>query len=230
MTVRNWALEGVTSINLAREENGFKYGQFCQDFFVNKLLNTDGGFFLDIGAGIGDYSTDGPFGVPISTMSNTYGLEKHRKWHGIAIDYDKKYIEEAKKARSCNLLCVDLIKNNINELLEQCNCPEKMDYLSFDIDDAQEKVFNEFDFSKYKFQIITYEHNLFRGCDKQQRISRNRFKKLGYKLLFGNVGRTADEPVEDWYVDSKLFEKHKHLADENIPCGEIAQTLRKNTS
>ncbi len=218
-----WALGGVHR-NAKKDNNIFRYGQFDQDFFVNSLLDIDGGFFLDIGAGIGGLDVET---TALSIMSNTYGLEMYRKWHGIAIDYDAQYIEAAKPIRRrCNLLCVDLMENNINELLAQHDCPTSIDYLSFDVDAAQEKVFDEFDFSKYHFQIITYEHNLYQGCVRQQQVSRSRFDELGYKLLFGNVGRWDDEPVEDWYVNAELFEKYRHLKHENIDSVQIIQMLR----
>ena len=34
-----------------------------------------------------------------------------------------------------------------NEVLEEYDCPTECTYLSIDVDDAQEKVFNDFDFS-----------------------------------------------------------------------------------
>jgi len=197
----------------------YGFGQFGQDRFVNKILDTDEGFFLDIGAGISHQSLAS---VPIYSMSNTYWLEHQRKWTGIGIDYDQTYINAARQFRSCKLLCVDLMENNINELLEQNDCPENMDYLSFDVDDAQSKVFSELDFSKYQFRVITYEHNLFRGNAEEQKMSRATFKALGYKLLFGNVGYMGEngiwtqEAVEDWYVDAEIFQKHGHLAEDNL--------------
>jgi hypothetical protein len=211
--MNKWAFQGVY------EKPSFRYGQLSQDFFVNKLLNINEGFFLDIGAGVGGLRL-----CPVHTMSNTYGLEKNRQWQGIAIDYDETYIEIAKKERSCKLLCVDLMENNINDLLEQNNCPREIDYLSFDVDDAQEKVFNEFDFEKYRFRIITYEHNSF-TCGKHRQESRDRFEKLGYHVLFGNVGREPNDPVEDWYVDVDLFLKYNKISDTNLSHHQIIELL-----
>ena len=194
-------------------------GQFGQDCFVDKILDMDGGFFLDIGAGISHQSVDN---VPIYSMSNTYWLEDQRNWTGIGIDYDETYINTAKQVRPCKLLCVDLMENNINEILEQNNCPETVDYLSFDVDDAQSKVFSELDFSKYRFRVVTYEHNLFRGNTEEHEMSRATFEALGYKLLFGNVGYMIENglakqrPVEDWYVNAEIFQKYKHLAESDL--------------
>tara|TARA_R110000824_G_scaffold9932_16_gene44175 strand:+ start:187 stop:864 length:678 start_codon:yes stop_codon:yes gene_type:complete len=202
----------------------FDYGQFSQDYFVNKILNIDNGFFLDIGAGVGDLDIEK---VAITAMSNTYGLESLRHWKGIGIDYDKKYIDFASKIRSCTLLCEDLTQVNINDLLRDNDAPKNIDYLSFDVDNAQERVLNELDFSTYSFNVITYEHNLFRGCKKHHEDSRKKFKSLGYKMLFGNVELMPQEPVEDWYVNSDLFDKYKHISADNISRNKIIIMLEK---
>ena len=43
--------------------------QTCQDVFVDKILNKDGGFFVDIGAGTGGLPSSNP-----GFYSNTYFL------------------------------------------------------------------------------------------------------------------------------------------------------------
>lgn len=198
--------------------------QFYQDFFVWQITNGQvGGFFLDIGAGVGGNI---PNGNNPGFYSNTYFLEQHMGWGGIALDYDKRWCDFVSVYRpKTKVICKDLMKVNINDVLSAHGCPSKIDYLSFDVDDAQEKVFNELDFDKYKFKIITYEHNLFHSypnCDqmhtkehKDKTVLRHKkdqakLKRLGYYPLWENVGEWADRPVEDWYVNEELFEKYKH--------------------
>lgn len=185
-----------------------------QDLFVDNLLQKDDGFFLDIGAGTG-----GIRGQHVSFYSNTYYLEQYREWKGIAIDYDQEYIDIASKQRSCICVCEDLLKRNINDILSENNCPEIIDYLSFDVDDATEKVFGELDFNKYAFRAITFEHNLFQAITSVQdhtkehkekvknfhSYSRKRFKELGYKLLHADVVLEGYGPVEDWYIKPDLI-------------------------
>ena len=200
-------------------------GQFSQDFFVYSIL--DGkteGFFVDIGAGIG--GPEQKFYHPLA-MSNTFFLEK-LGWNGIAIDYDKRWFEAASEVRDCTILQDDLLKHNINDLLEKNNCPEECTYLSFDVDDAQEKVFNDFNFEKYKFEVITYETNLYFGEHMKESTekSRNKFESLGYKLLFGSVGIDDNTPVEDWYVNKELFDKYQHLTQDGISCKKAIYQVR----
>tara|TARA_Y100000004_G_scaffold76544_2_gene86118 strand:- start:267 stop:962 length:696 start_codon:yes stop_codon:yes gene_type:complete len=199
-------------------------GQFCQDFFVWSILNgKSGGYFLDIGAGIGGLA---PIPHNPGFYSNTYILEQYKSWKGIAIDYDQRWCKFiAPYRQNSKILCEDLMQRNINEILEESDCPTEIDYLSFDVDEAQEKVFEELDFGKYKFQVITYEHNLFQSypdCDqnhpeeyrakvvKRHALDRKKLINLGYKPIWENVGEIANRPVEDFYVNEELFNKFKH--------------------
>lgn len=205
--------------------------QVKQDLFVNKILQKNEGFFLDIGAGTG-----GLTGYPVEFYSNTYFFERYRGWKGIAIDYDEIWYNHVKNKRSCTVSCVDLLKTNINDHLDILNCPENIDYISLDVDDAQWKVFNEFDWSKYKFKVLTLEHNLFQSFDiKLQSHSqehKNRIKQeydhyrevlsgYGYKILYGNVILDGYGPVEDWWVSEDLYKKYKSCKSENIDYKEV---------
>ncbi len=220
------------------KKHSFSYGQIAQDEFVNEVLDIDDGFFLDIGSGIGGLD---PKRVLPYYMSNTYGFEKFRRWQGIAIDYDERYIDEAKKFRSCSTICADLMKTSINDVLKQNNAPRKIDYLSFDVDDAQRTVFDNLDFSTYTFKVVTFEHNLYTAFDyatlevDKELIdfyleSRHKFKNLGYRLLFGNVSAPNFEcPFEDWYVNEEIFNRYGHIASENITSVEAIHKVRNAT-
>ena len=198
-------------------------GQLFQDVFVNEVLDIDNGFFVDIGAG-----TDGVRNMPMSFFSNTYNLERRRNWTGIAIDYDKEYIDTAQSHRRCHCVCADLMATNINDILKESNCPSDVNYLSFDVDEAQPKVLSELDLSKYRFQIITYEHNLYQGCDKDQKISRNKFKEAGYEILCGNVILHDVGVVEDWYVHSEFFDQYAHFQYHDMNCLTIVNNIIRN--
>ena len=190
--------------------------QTCQDVFVDKILNKTEGFFVDIGAGTGGLPTHTP-----GFYSNTYYFEVFKNWKG--------------KARSAKCLCVDLLEVSINEVLDKWSCPTEIDYLSIDVDDAQIKVFNDFDFDKYKFKVLTLEHNLFQsdpncGQNRTEEHRKNILKdhayyrevlsKHGYKLLWGNVCLDGYGPVEDWFVDEETFEKNKNIQKEYANCLE----------
>ena len=206
--------------------------QVRQDTFVDKLLNKDEGFFLDIGAGTGGRAPQ-----HAGDFSNTYFFEYYRGWNGIAIDYDRAWYDAVKDARPDTVHCEDLLEVNINEFLESIGCPENIDYISLDVDDAQWKVFNEFDWSKYKFKVLTLEHNLYQSTehcpftkdypDHRKKIA-DEYKKYreilashGYSILWADVVLNGYGRIEDWWVSQDLYEKYKHYKEEDIDCNEV---------
>lgn len=192
-----------------------------QDKFVDKFLDIDNGFFLDIGCGVGGLSSDDP-----AFYSNTYALES-RKWSGIGIDFDEKYWYRIGPKRKAKILCVDLLSENINKILEDNECPIDIDYLSLDVDDAQEKVFNELSFDKYRFKVMTIETNLFQNTGKvisntiQQR---SLLLNLGYKFIARNVKLKNYGIVEDWYYDSTQIQTDQFFDNED--CEFIANNIK----
>jgi hypothetical protein len=206
--------------------------QVRQDTFVDKLLDKDGGFFLDIGAGTGGLELQ-----HAGHFSNTYFFEHYRQWSGIAVDYDRAWYDTVKDARPDTVYCEDLLKVNVNEFLESVECPENIDYISLDVDEAQWKVFNEFDWSKYKFKVLTLEHNLYQSFDSCEftRNSPDYMEKIaleydhyrivleqhGYKILWGNVDLNGYGPIEDWWVNEELYQKYEQYKQENIDCNEV---------
>ena len=205
-------------------------GQFLQDFFVDTLLQKNNGFFVDIGCGTGDIDLKK---YHYSGLSNTYALEKYKDWTGLGIDRDKKYYEAASPFRN-KIICADLTKRNINEVLEENECPSKVDYLSVDVDDAQKIVLDDLDFGKYSFDIITYEHNysVSQGSENllfsdHREYSRKKFSKLGYRILIGNVGHETGSYIEDWHVSQELYDKYQHIAMEEATTRQIYRKLIK---
>ena len=207
--------------------------QAGQDVFVNKVLNKDNGFFLDIGAGTGGVSNPDP-----GFYSNTYYFESYRNWDGIAIDFDEQWFANVNNKRSSKCVCVDLLDHNINDVLENHNCPNEVDYLSFDVDAAQWKTFNELDWDKYKFKVITLEHNLFQSMDDRgsgqnydepyrENIIKeyNHFRKVlstnGYKILWSDVVLNPYGPLEDWWVSEEIFKDKKHMQKHSPDYREI---------
>ena len=194
----------------------FKTNSQClQDFFVFQLFQGRKGFFLDLGAGNG-----GQKHIEHSFMSNTYALEMEANWDGICIDFDNDWCKKAAPARKAKIVYADLMKEKINEVLDNLDCPLIVDYLSLDVDDATEKVLDELDFNKRKFKVITFEHNLFQALStsdqehslehKQEVLrfydkSRKLFKSNGYTIVVGNVIQDGFGPFEDWYFESSFL-------------------------
>ena len=77
------------------------------------------------------------------------------------------------------------------DMLDKFDAPRHIDYLSIDTEGSEYEILRDFDFDKYKFSVITCEHN--------QTETRDRI----YDLLTGKgyVRKMEDlSQQDDWYV------------------------------
>ena len=77
------------------------------------------------------------------------------------------------------------------DMLEKYNAPTIIDYLSIDTEGSEFEILSAFDFEKYKFRIITCEHNFTENREKIYKLLTDR----GYLRSF--VGYSD---FDDWYV------------------------------
>lgn len=87
-------------------------------------------------------------------------------------------------------------KYNVNsvslfDLLEEHRAPRLIDYLSIDTEGSEYDILMNFDFSKYKFSIITVEHNFTSSRDDINRL----LSANGYVRRFENISEW-----DDWYI------------------------------
>ena len=82
---------------------------------------------------------------------------------------------------------------SLSELLEVHGAPTVIDYLSIDTEGSEHDILSVFDFSRFRFRVITVEHNY--GPQRE----------LIYKLLTSKGYRRVHEEVsrwDDWYVSN----------------------------
>ena len=80
---------------------------------------------------------------------------------------------------------------SLNDVLTESGAPLVIDYLSIDTEGSELQILQSVDFSKWKFKIITVEHNFM-----PQRILINQLLlDFGYKRVFKNLSQ-----MDDWYV------------------------------
>ena len=91
-----------------------------------------------------------------------------------------------KKGKRYKVITISLL-----ELLDIHNAPTFIDYLSIDTEGSEYDILNAFDFEKYKFRVITCEHNFTPMREKIYEL----LSKKGYKRKLSNISR-----VDDWYV------------------------------
>jgi FkbM family methyltransferase len=94
-----------------------------------------------------------------------------------------------KERQNGNVYLVETI--SLNELLEKHGAPHEIDYLSVDTEGSELTILSNFDFSKYKINIITVEHNFTKEREKIHDL----LMVNGYKRVFEKFSNW-----DDWYI------------------------------
>ena len=172
------------------------YSQAYQDMFVLAILNgKHNGTYLEIGA-------QEPF-----YQNNSALLETEFDWKGTSIeireDLCKKFAEERKN----QILCKDATKINYEKLLDEMNVGTDIDYLQVDCEPSKTtfEILTAISFEKYRFAVITYEHDHSVDITSSYRDKSRRFlKSYGYELVVKDVAFNDEYTFEDWWVHPDL--------------------------
>jgi FkbM family methyltransferase len=197
------------------------YSQADQDKWVCERTNYKlGGFFVEVGA------YDG-----IQT-SNTFALEKFLGWVGICIEANPVFFERLKKNRtSHNIFAAvsdfngeigfgeDAISESgqykvpaktLNQILEKCEAPSVIDYLSIDIEGHEFTALKHFDFNRWHINRITVEHNLYlNGPEQKEKLfellsSKDFIRVVEDAPCLDSNPSVYGKPYEDWYENKIL--------------------------
>lgn len=185
------------------------YSQCYQDMFV--LIMLDGkknGKFLEIGCGE-------PF------FGNNTALLEELGWTGISIDMDEAKTLPFSQQRKSKVITADATKINYNEIIT-----EDYDYLQIDCDPAlvSLEILFKIPFEKYKFSVITFEHDDYCSEGVKER-SRKYLTSLGYVMIVGDIAPDKYMNFEDWWVHpdmirKDLIEKMKVISDNTKKCDD----------
>ena len=198
----------------------FSKSQIAQDLFVLSELNfKKKGFFVEFGATDGidlsntyllekNFSWKGILAEPAKQFHKN--LEENRKvfiekncvWHssnktlifneigGLStidafsnFDMNSKARSEGKKYKVKTI--------SLEDLLDKYNAPRIIDYISIDTEGSELEILSSFNFEKYKFQIITCEHNFNSNREEIFKL----LSQKGYVRKYTDVSK-----VDDWYV------------------------------
>lgn len=174
-------------------------GQALQDMFILSILNGKrNGTYLEIGA-------QEPF-----FQNNTAILETNYDWKGVSIEIREDLCKMFGQQRKNTILCQDATKINYEQLLIDNFDTNEIDYLQVDCEPSKTtfEILLDIPFDKYKFAIITYEHDFFVDMTETYRTkSRNYLKMMGYELVVSNASQNENTPFEDWWVHPDLINK-----------------------
>ena len=186
-------------------EMNFKKNGFFVDFGATNGLDLSNSYLLET-----KFNWNGILAEPAKYWHNE--LRKNRK---VNIDTDCVWVETGKEllfneVDDAKLSTIDQFSKNdqhgnlrekrkqykvktisLNDLLNKYSAPESMDYLSIDTEGSELEILKSFNFDKYKFKVITCEHN---HNDNREKIY-NLLSQNGYKRKFTEISK-----FEDWYV------------------------------
>lgn len=187
-----------------------------QDLFVNLLLPSRNGYYVDIGAGNGE-------GEPCA--SNNAWLEEIG-WTGILLEMRSDYVQEAARFRpKSHVVQANAFDVDYKKLFITLHCPKVIDYLSIDIDptgsiqDPCVEALSRFPFEDFDFRILTIEHDLYNPHGQYQKDALVSFmKNKPYKVIAENVGLTfaGKKYLEDWYINPKYYNDYQIKNIENL--------------
>jgi GR25 family glycosyltransferase involved in LPS biosynthesis len=173
-------------------------GQALQDMFILSVLNGKrNGTYLEIGAQ-----------EPIF-QNNSAILEKDFEWKGVSVEILENLCKMFEEQRSNPILCRDATTIDYEKLLDEHYSTKEIDYLQLDCEPSKTtfEILTAIPFDKYKFAVITYEHDHYVDMTGTYRTkSRNYLKSCGYELVVTNVSQDDKTPFEDWWVHPDLVD------------------------
>lgn len=174
------------------------YGQVMQDIFILAALNGKrNGTYLEIGS---CFAYRG---------NNTVLLEQQFGWTGVGIEYDEKYVHDYRAHRKNPVLHQDALETDYDDILSSLAVDGTIDYLQLDCDppNITYSIMEKIPFDKYKFAVITYEHDHYLDMTKSYREKSRKFlTDRGYVLVVPNVSPDDMTPFEDWWVHPDLVD------------------------
>ena len=189
------------------------FSQAFQDMFI--LAATKGkknGLYLEIGA-------QQPF-----YQNNTALLETKYDWDGISIEILPDLCQQFERERKNQIICEDATKIDYLKLLDKFDKGTDFDYLQLDVEPSKTtfECLLAIPFEKYRFGIITYEHDHYVDMTGSYRDKSRRYlKAMGYEMLVANASPNDTSPFEDWWyhpdlIDPEIINQMKSVSDETV--------------
>ena len=182
--------------NFLRKKDN-KFSQSGQDQFAYNISGSNG-TYLEIGAH-----------DPVIN-SNTFNLEVKCDWNGISIEYDKTFQKswDDNKLRKNNVIWDDAFNINYSSLIKQRELPNRLSYLSCDIEPAENtfNILKKIISSELNFDFISFEHDKYSIGNKYEDLSIEYLKNYNYKVAVKDVySRNKRYKIyETWFVNNDI--------------------------
>jgi Methyltransferase FkbM domain len=103
---------------------------------------------------------------------------------------DYTYSDDQRHVREGGVI-YELDNVSLVDLLDKYEAPRTIDYLSIDTEVSEFEILKAFDFGKYKFRVITCEHNFTSARTRIVAV----LQANGYRRKLSPISR-----FDDWYV------------------------------
>jgi FkbM family methyltransferase len=203
----------------------FSKSQIVQDLFVLSELNfKKNGFFVEFGATNG-LTGSNTFLLEKNFDWNGILAEPAKQWHAELSKNRHVFIEKDCVWRASNetlifneiggLSTIDNFSNSdhhslartkghkykvntisLIDLLDKYGAPRVIDYLSIDTEGSEFEILSTFNFKKYKFKVITCEHNFTSNREKIFNLLTDK----GYVRKYSDVSK-----FDDWFVLEEMI-------------------------
>jgi hypothetical protein len=206
------------------------FSQVYQDIFILSVLNGKrNGTYLEIG------------GADPFKGNNTALLERDYGWTGVSLEYDEKFIRNYRDNRKNPIYQQDALDLDYDEFIQNNFQSNIIDYLQLDIEPARHtyECMLKIPFDKYKFAVITYEHDYYVDVSKSYREKSRKFlEDKGYLLVINDVSPDGVSNFEDWWVHPDLvseeligkmksIQPHTQLCTDFTFISEEEETVKK---
>lgn len=182
------------------------YSQAGQDLFALELFG-ENGTYIDVGSG------------EPKIGNNTYLLEVENNWKGFCVDFDKDYEKLWKNCpeRNNRVYWEDATKFDYSKGLIENNLPNKIDYLSCDIDPqektfiALKKVFQD----GIKPKLITFETDKYREKIDYEKLAIDFLYPKNYIVAVQDVysGLKKNKIFETWFINKNIKFNHMNYEE-----------------
>ena len=182
--------------NFLRKKDN-KFSQSGQDQFAYNISGSNG-TYLEIGAH-----------DPVIN-SNTFNLEVKCNWNGISVEYDKSFKMSwgDNKLRKNDVVWDDALNINYSSLIKQRELPNRLNYLSCDIEPAENtfNILKKIISSELNFDFISFEHDKYSIGNKYEDLSIEYLKNYNYKVAVKDVySRNKRYKIyETWFVNNDI--------------------------
>ena len=207
-------------LNQFLQNINFSKSQLAQDLFTLSELNfKNNGFFVEFGATDGvtlsntflmekKFNWKGILAEPAKqwhkklNKNRSVFIEENCVWHssnqtltfneiGELSTIDEFSTSDMHKTERVSGKRYHVKTISLEDLLDKYKAPKVIDYLSIDTEGSEFDILSSFSFERYKFRVITCEHNF---TSNRQKIF-NLLSEKGYERKYSEISK-----FDDWYV------------------------------